>query len=206
MSKTTPEADRAAGARLWRSLAIIALVLLAVSLVAGLLWFFADPLHVPAPLLAVLDQRASVVGMFAGVGIGVAALVVAVVALRTQTRATTPPPAAVSAPDAPAARQKTMPQASAEGERSIAIGGGNSGIVSTGDGVRNVQMQAQASDQGRVYQAAGDQTIDVGDDHRRTYGGDHIVFHHNTFHDKVVGKQVSGPEPISPDGDDDGRR
>lgn len=167
-----PEADRAAGARLWRGVAVAALVLLVVSLVAGLLWFFADPLHLPPHLLAVLDQRASVVGMFAGVGIGVAALVVAVVALRAQTRAASTPPAAVS----------------------------------TGDGVRNGQMSAEVSGQGRVYQAGGDQTIHEGDDHRRTYGGDHIEFHHNTFPGKVIGKQVSGPEPAPSDEGDDGRR
>ncbi|NAS20083.1 hypothetical protein GT755_00100 [Herbidospora sp. NEAU-GS84] len=45
------------------------------------------------------------------------------------------------------------------GERSATIGGANSGIVSTGDDARNVQMNAEASGSGRVYQAGGDQTI-----------------------------------------------
>ncbi|SPL91916.1 unnamed protein product [[Actinomadura] parvosata subsp. kistnae] len=94
---------------------------------------------------------------------------------------------------------------SASGERSVAIGGDNSGIVSIGDGARNVQMRAQASGQGRVYQAAGDQTIHEGDDRRHTYGGDHLEFHHNTFHGEVVGKQVISPESAAPDRDNDGR-
>ncbi|WP_157519365.1 hypothetical protein [Herbidospora mongoliensis] len=43
--------------------------------------------------------------------------------------------------------------------RSATVHGGNQGIVSTGDGARNVQMNAEASGQGRVYQAGRDQTI-----------------------------------------------
>ncbi|MDP4510262.1 hypothetical protein [Nonomuraea turcica] len=157
MSKTMPEAGRAAGSRLWRGMAIIALVLLAASLVAGLLWFFADPLDLPPELLATLDQRGSVIGMFAGMLLGAAGFVVAVVALRAQTRADRTP-AGITQPETAAAEQQAL-QVSAEGERSVAIGGDNTGIISTGDGARNVQMRAQASDQGRVYQAGGDQTI-----------------------------------------------
>ncbi|GAA1655876.1 hypothetical protein GCM10009733_061720 [Nonomuraea maheshkhaliensis] len=82
---------------------------------------------------------------------------------------------------------------SAEGDRSVAIGGDNSGTVPTGDRARNVQMEAHASDQSAVYQSAGDQHIHEYVDQRPTYGGDHLEFHHNTFHDKVVGKQVSPP-------------
>ncbi|MGV9383446.1 hypothetical protein ACWDRB_47065 [Nonomuraea sp. NPDC003707] len=159
MSKTTPGAEIAPNARLWRAVAVIAVVVLAASLAVGLVWFFADQLHLPADVLAVLDQRASVVGMFTGVVVGVAGLVVAVVALRAQVRADRAQPAAVATPDAPDSTQKTLPQVSASGERSIAIGGDNTGIVSTGDGARNVQMRAEASGQGRVYQAGGDQTI-----------------------------------------------
>ncbi|MEU7889850.1 hypothetical protein AB0B54_30475 [Microbispora bryophytorum] len=43
---------------------------------------------------------------------------------------------------------------------------------------------------------------------RRTYGGDHIEFHHNTFGGTVVGKQVTRPTPPAPssmDGDSDDR-
>ncbi|MFG1967625.1 hypothetical protein [Nonomuraea sp. NPDC049028] len=204
MSKTTPEAEGAPGSRLWRGVAVIALVVLAASLVAGLLWFFADPLRLPPALLATLDQRASVIGMVTGMLLGTAGLVVAVVALRAQTRADRTP-AATALPETASAEQKA-PQVTAEGERSIALGGGDTGIVSTGDGARNVRMRAQASGQGRVYQAGGDQSIHEGEDHRRTYGGDHLEFHHNTFHDKVVGKQVHSPDPAAPDRDDDGRR
>ncbi|WP_431917955.1 hypothetical protein [Nonomuraea jabiensis] len=155
MSKTTSGVERVPGSRLWRAVAMIAVVVLAASLAVGLVWFFADPLHLPKDLLEVLDQRASVVGMFTGTMVGVAGLVVAVMALRTDRaqRAT------VAAPDVPDATQKAPRQVSASGERSIAIGGENTGIVSTGDRARNVQMRAEASGQGRVYQAGGDQTI-----------------------------------------------
>jgi hypothetical protein len=47
----------------------------------------------------------------------------------------------------------------ASGERSVAMGGDNTGIISTGDGATNVQQQAEASDGGRVYQAGRDQTV-----------------------------------------------
>ncbi|MFI9846751.1 hypothetical protein ACIHFD_57695 [Nonomuraea sp. NPDC051941] len=192
MSKTTLEAERAPGSRLWRGMAIIALVVLVASLVAGLLWFFADPLHLPPELLSTLDQRASVIGMFTGMLLGAAGLVVAVVALRAQTRADRTPAAGIALPETATAEQKAT-QVAAEGERSIAIGGDNSGIVSTGDGARNVQPRAQASGQGRGQAGGG------------AYGGDHLEFHHNIFTGKVVGKQVSGPEPAPPDGDDDER-
>jgi hypothetical protein len=191
MSKTTAEAERAATSRLWRGVAIIALMLLAASLAGGLLWFFADPLHLSPEILAALDQRASVVGMFAGMAIGVAGLVVAVLALRAQTHADRTPTADSSG------TQLKVPSVSAEGEQSI---------VSSGDNARNVQMWAQASGQGRVYQATGDQSIHESEDHRRTYGGDHVEFHGNTFTGKVVGKQVHSPEPAAPDGSDDGPR
>ncbi|MFB4285528.1 hypothetical protein ACBJ59_60450 [Nonomuraea sp. MTCD27] len=49
--------------------------------------------------------------------------------------------------------------ASASGPGSIAISGDNSGIASTGANATNVQMQAEASGSGRVYQAGRDQTI-----------------------------------------------
>lgn len=45
---------------------------------------------------------------------------------------------------------------------------------------------------------------------RRTYGGDHIEFHHNTFSGTVIGKQASKPlppptPPTPVDGNGDGR-
>jgi hypothetical protein len=49
--------------------------------------------------------------------------------------------------------------ASASGERSISIGGDNSGIASSGDNATNVQMRAEATGSGRVYQAGRDQTV-----------------------------------------------
>jgi hypothetical protein len=48
---------------------------------------------------------------------------------------------------------------SASGQRSIAIGGDNSGIASSGDHATNVQLRAEASGTGRVYQAGRDQSI-----------------------------------------------
>lgn len=47
----------------------------------------------------------------------------------------------------------------ASGERSVAIAGGNSGIVSTGDGAANMTQHGEASRHGRVYQAGRDQRI-----------------------------------------------
>ncbi|MEU8364957.1 hypothetical protein AB0C27_53980 [Nonomuraea sp. NPDC048882] len=149
MSKTSG-VKRAAGSRLWRIVAIAASAVLAVCLAAVLVWFFADPLHVPDQVLQVLDQRASVAGMFTGMALGVAALVVAVVALRAQLRAEHAPTQAA---------QDTPPAVSASGDGAVALGGGNAGIISTGDGARNVRMGGTASGQGRVYQAGGDQTI-----------------------------------------------
>ncbi|MFF0768528.1 hypothetical protein ACFYUK_06480 [Nonomuraea wenchangensis] len=49
--------------------------------------------------------------------------------------------------------------ATASGQRSIAIGGDNNGIASTGDHATNVQMWATASDSSRINQAGRDQII-----------------------------------------------
>lgn len=114
MSKTTPEAGRATGSRLWRGMAIIALVVLAACLVAGLLWFFRGPLD-----LAILDQRASVIGMFSGMLLGMAGLVVAMVALRAQTRADRIA-AGIAPPETAVAEQQAL-QVAAEGERLVPV-------------------------------------------------------------------------------------
>ncbi|MFF4198332.1 hypothetical protein [Nonomuraea sp. NPDC001831] len=164
MSKTSSGAGRATGSQLWRVVAIAAAVVLGLCLVAGVLWFFADPLHLPDQVLQVLDQRASVVGMFTGMALGAAALLVAVLALRAQLRAEQSPAAAEESPtgagQSPAADgQGAPPGVPDSSERTVAIGGDDSGVVSTGDGARNVQMRAEASGEGRVYQAGGDQTI-----------------------------------------------
>ncbi|WP_043636939.1 hypothetical protein [Nonomuraea candida] len=83
MSKT---AGVVRGSRLWRGGGIAAIVVLAISLAAGLVWFFADPLNVPADVLETLDRQASVVAMFTGMALGVAGLVAAMVALRASAR------------------------------------------------------------------------------------------------------------------------
>ncbi|MEU6720792.1 hypothetical protein ABZ897_55855 [Nonomuraea sp. NPDC046802] len=134
---------------------IAAIVAMTALLTVGLIGFFADPLHLPAEVLGVLDQRASVISMF----IGAAGLVVSMGALLLQLRADHVQPTAAVTADPPGTGPEMPPGVSASGERSIAIGGDNSGIVSSGDGARNVQMRAQASGQGRVYQAGGDQIV-----------------------------------------------
>ncbi|NJP92138.1 hypothetical protein HCN51_22175 [Nonomuraea sp. FMUSA5-5] len=88
------------------------------------------------------DKLASVIGLF----VAVAGLAVAVYGLRSQ-------------PQQPDDAAKPGTSASASGTRSVAIGGDNSGVISTGDGATNIQMRAEASGQGRIYQAGGDQTI-----------------------------------------------
>ncbi|AQZ66199.1 unnamed protein product [[Actinomadura] parvosata subsp. kistnae] len=90
------------------------------------------------------DKLASVIGLF----VAIAGLAVAVYGLRSQPQQ----------PDE-AAKPGTSASASASGTRSVAIGGDNSGVISTGDGATNIQMRAEASGQGRIYQAGGDQTI-----------------------------------------------
>ncbi|MEU8363452.1 hypothetical protein AB0C27_46290 [Nonomuraea sp. NPDC048882] len=101
------------------------------------------------------DKLASVIGLFvalAGLGISIRGL--------TGGRPTDDP--APPVPDGAAPGQNVSapePGVSASGSRSVAIGGDNSGIISTGDGTTNVRMRAEASGQGRVYQAGGDQTI-----------------------------------------------
>ncbi|MGW4426504.1 hypothetical protein [Streptosporangium sp. NPDC004631] len=49
--------------------------------------------------------------------------------------------------------------ASTPDERAMATGGDSSEVVSPGDGTSNIQMNAEASGQGRIYQAGHDQTI-----------------------------------------------
>ncbi|MEV4752593.1 hypothetical protein AB0K21_40090 [Streptosporangium sp. NPDC049248] len=86
------------------------------------------------------DKLASVIGLFVAVaGLGVA--VYGVVAGRKDSGGGTAEP--------------DRPGVSASGERPVDGGG----IVSTGDGARNIQMRAEASGSGRVYQAGGDQTV-----------------------------------------------
>ncbi|GAA2206115.1 hypothetical protein GCM10009850_015730 [Nonomuraea monospora] len=104
----------------------------AVVAAAALIWYFVRV------GLDEADKLASVIGLFCTV----AGLAVAIYGLR----------------DRPAQADEA-PGVSASGPRSVAIGGDNSGIVSTGDGTTNVSMRAEASGQGRIYQAGGDQTI-----------------------------------------------
>ncbi|MGN9789144.1 hypothetical protein ACTMTF_47680 [Nonomuraea sp. ZG12] len=119
MSKTMPEVGRATGSRLWRGMAIIVLVVLAASLVAGVLGFVYDPFNLPPKLLETLDQRASVIGMFSGMLLGVAGLVVAMVALRAQRHADRIA-AGIAPPETAAAEQQAI-QVATEGERSVPV-------------------------------------------------------------------------------------
>ncbi|RKS71847.1 hypothetical protein BZB76_4657 [Actinomadura pelletieri DSM 43383] len=55
--------------------------------------------------------------------------------------------------------QRAERAVTASGERSVAIGGDNSGIVSTGDDATNTAQHAKASGDAVVYQAGRDQTF-----------------------------------------------
>ncbi|MGW4790794.1 hypothetical protein ACWEPC_00070 [Nonomuraea sp. NPDC004297] len=114
------------------------------------------------------DKLASVLGLF----VAAAGLAVAVHGLRRDRARPDAGPATIAEPTAPTGPATTAetaeppgkpepprPNVSASGTRSVAVGGDNSGIISTGDGTTNIQMRAEASGGGRVYQAGGDQTI-----------------------------------------------
>ncbi|MEV0618038.1 hypothetical protein AB0I81_32265 [Nonomuraea sp. NPDC050404] len=97
------------------------------------------------------DKLAGVIGLFVALaGLGTTAY--GLVGGRSAKRAENAPEPAKEA-------EENRPDVSASGSRSVAIGGDNSGTVSTGDGATNVNMRAEASGQGRVYQAGRDQTI-----------------------------------------------
>ncbi|MFI7455436.1 hypothetical protein ACIBQX_48815 [Nonomuraea sp. NPDC049714] len=150
-------------------MAIAAAVVLAASLTAGLIWFFADPLAVPDKWVEILSWRASVISMFAGIAFGLTGLVVAMVTLQAQTRA-----------------EHRQAQVSASGT--------TAGPATTGPSRSPEPAVSPAHRQ-----------EDPTDDHQRTYGSDHIEFHHNTFHGTVVGKHVSSlkPEPSPAAKDED---
>ncbi|WP_030922050.1 RIP homotypic interaction motif-containing protein [Streptosporangium amethystogenes] len=171
MSKTTPEAGRATGSRLWRGMAIIALVVLAACLVAGLLWFFADPLNLPPKLLDSLDQRASVIGMFSGMLLGAAGLVVAVLALRAQARAGRIP-AGIAPPETAAAAQQAPPVA-ADGRRPV------SAPADAGDNGGD-ERAPQPSDTDEPSTGTGKYVVDLRHAHA-VQVGEHLT-QHNTFH------------------------
>ncbi|WP_157253710.1 hypothetical protein [Nonomuraea typhae] len=92
---------------------------------------------------------------------GIAVAVAAAAALVTfrLTRASAPDPDPGAGGSAGEGGQAEQPGVAAAGERSVAIGGDNSGIIVTGDGAANIQMNARASGQSRVYQAGRDQSI-----------------------------------------------
>ncbi|MGW0065519.1 tetratricopeptide repeat protein [Streptosporangium sandarakinum] len=88
------------------------------ALAAGLVGFFADPLHLPDAVLDVLDKRASVLSLF----VGIAGLAVAGVGLLAQLRQQAPPPS-----DAPA-----VPSVPSSGPGSPVVGGAMSGGMVVG--------------------------------------------------------------------------
>ncbi|MEV0385461.1 hypothetical protein [Nonomuraea sp. NPDC050643] len=155
MSKTTPRAERTAGSRLWRVVALAALV---VSLVAGPQRFLADSLTLPVDVLKTVDQRISVVAMFTGMTLGVAALAIAVLRLRAQKRTARTSLTATTASGTPAADQ-TPPRVSAENARSVIMSGDDSGIVSTAESMGNMQISAQASSLRRVHRGGDGQAV-----------------------------------------------
>ncbi|MEV4020352.1 FxSxx-COOH system tetratricopeptide repeat protein [Nonomuraea angiospora] len=84
-----------------RALIWIVVVVSLVLLAAGLVGFFADPLHLPAEVLDVLDKRASVISMF----VGIAGLLVTGAALWAQLRSPASSPTSTvssSGPSSPA--------------------------------------------------------------------------------------------------------
>ncbi|MFF4625807.1 hypothetical protein [Nonomuraea jabiensis] len=86
------------------------------------------------------DKLASVVGVFVAV-IGLAATIYGLTSRASHGDKTERPPSETS------------------GERAIGMAGGNIGIAATGDTATNLQMKAEASGQGRIYQAGRDQNI-----------------------------------------------
>ncbi|GAA0349124.1 hypothetical protein NE235_11540 [Actinoallomurus spadix] len=87
------------------------------------------------------DKWASVIGVF----VALAAFGVSLYGLLSGRRSDISGPASA--------------QVTPSGQQSISVDGGNSGISSTGDGATNIQMRAEASGHGSVYQAGGDQNI-----------------------------------------------
>ncbi|MBB5079763.1 hypothetical protein [Nonomuraea endophytica] len=92
-----------------------------------------------------------------GVAVAVAAAGALVAFWLTRPSGTEPDPSAGLPDDGGA--QAGQSGASATGERSVVVSGDNSGIISTGGGSTNIQMNARVSGQGRAYQAGRDQTI-----------------------------------------------
>ncbi|RCG16919.1 hypothetical protein DQ384_39945 [Sphaerisporangium album] len=139
-----------------------------VVLCAGLVGFFADPLHLPGAVLAVLDQRASVVSMF----LGALALLVSVAGLLVQLRSGDTPQ-----PDGP--RSPSM-HAPAGGQAAMHSGAGTAArqpSASPGPDPARSAPPAKADEQTPPP--------------RRWHAGDHIEFHGNVFGGNVVGKQVN---------------
>lgn len=108
------------------------------------------------------DKLASVIGLFCAV----AGLGVAIYGLRARPeRQSSEPGAPASGQQGPepggsaSGQQSPEPGVTASGPRSVAVGGDNTGVISTGDGATTIDMRAEASGEGRVYQAGGDQTI-----------------------------------------------
>ncbi|MFB9832784.1 hypothetical protein [Actinoallomurus acaciae] len=86
------------------------------------------------------DKWASVIGVF----VTLAAFGVSLYDLLSRRRSDSKPASA---------------QVTPSGQQSMSVDDGNSGISSTGDGATNIQMRAEASGHGSVYQAGGDQNI-----------------------------------------------
>ncbi|MFI6816094.1 hypothetical protein ACIBG7_27065 [Nonomuraea sp. NPDC050328] len=176
MPRERDVAARAGSRWWWRGLAVAAVVVLAGSVRLGLVWLFSDPQPDSREWLETLSWRAGVVGMFTGVLIGVAALLVSVLALRSQRRAVGPWAVPARTSGAPA---RTPAAGATEGP------------------LHTSQPQPPSSAQRATATAADEPGGQAGGSHR-SYGGDHVEFRGGTFHGPVVGKQVNPPEPKNP--------
>jgi hypothetical protein len=139
-------------------------VVTAAAFVGCLVELFADPLGVPADLLPVLDQRASVIGAIASA----AGLAVAVVSLLVQLRSSrtgpSSPPPQSPPPQSPPSQS---PQSQSPPPQSPP----------------SQSPPSQSSPPSRP----------VSEPAQRTYLGDHIEIGGNVIHGSVIGKSVGGP-------------
>jgi hypothetical protein len=149
---------------------VIAVIgVLTVLLVVGLIGFFADPLQLPEPVLDVLDKRSSVISMF----IAVVGLPISVTALLLQLR------------------QNRSPLEERSETAAIPAPALTSSIEAAQETTKKPTLQLPAPAPSVAQSSLSSPgSFTRG---RRSYGGDHIEFHHNTAYGPVTGKTVTPP-------------